>query len=49
MSLIQELEEFMARIGSYNDRDLIERAIYHLKKSPQNHMDSADMYSRNRK
>jgi hypothetical protein len=49
MSLIQELEELLTRIGPYNDRDLIERVLYQLKKTPHNHWDSEDMYSRNRK
>ena len=32
MSLIQELEQLIARTGSYNDRDLLTRVLERLKK-----------------
>lgn len=49
MSLIQELEELIAKTGPYNDRDLLERVLYQLKKIPVNHWGSEEMYYRNRK
>lgn len=49
MSLIQELEELISRMGVYNDRELLERVLYQLKKMPVNHWGSEEMYMRNRK
>jgi hypothetical protein len=44
MSLTQELEELIAKTGSYNDRDLLERVLYQLKKIPVNHWGADEMY-----
>lgn len=49
MSLIKELEDLIARTGTYNDRDLLERVLYQLKKEPKNHWGSDEMYVRNRR
>lgn len=49
MSLTQELEELIKKTGNYNDRDLLERVLYQLKKEPVNHWGSEEMYYRNRK
>jgi len=49
MSLTQELEELIARMGSYNDRDLLERVLDQLKKEPVSHWGSDEFYHRSRK
>lgn len=49
MSLTQELEELIARMGSYNDRDLLVRVLHQLKKEPVSHWGSEQMYIGNKK
>ena len=49
MSLIQELEELIAKTGVYNDRELLERILYKLKKDSSNHWGMEEMMQRNRR
>jgi hypothetical protein len=49
MSLVDELKELIARTGSYNDRDLLERILYLLSRQPKNNWGAEEIYMRNRK
>jgi hypothetical protein len=49
MSLIQELEELIAKTGVYNDRELLERVLYELKKTRSNHWGIEEISYRIRK